>query len=556
MFNSTKRVGVPQGQNAKNGPERRRDGRGRHENGPILLVFDPYETLRRTSGLSRIAYRVLLAIEARCGKHWWCFSSDADLAAIAGCSGRNVRNALADLEEAGWIRRLRRRETDRHRYIALIERNSAGSTVTPMDATWEAADAERRAGAPMEGNCRECTSEIEGAGALMEGNCRRMVVRDTILDDDEEDPFLREDGRASRLHEVEERAPAAHLEYEAKVYPGQIRVGIDQGDDHEHEVDEDEVGFWRRHVEDCAGGVGPVEVEWDAEAELLGLEEDGLLDDPEEVEDLDLRAGEGAVVGGALFSRGAAGVNPHVTGADAADPDQAHPLDRSMVFPQIPGATPPPAVTAPHQGHQETRHGAVEGRNVGSIQRVPAIAPRADRSPAGGGEGASEIEAADHVEGSEPDQLVATRARRVADERLREIERRHIVCDVCRTAILAAPLDEDELNVLLMVGAMERMPTAIASMLNEGRRRAAVDRLRADHVIEWRGSRLAIAPPSAWAPRRLRAGQREEIERILHVHVGSLEFCVPAWHPNRATDVGHHFHPAGEADPARDSRAA
>jgi hypothetical protein len=64
------------------------------------------DVLRRTEGLSLNAMRLVIALEQFSRSRPSCFPSNRKLAVEVGCTPRRVRSGLAELEAAGWIRRV------------------------------------------------------------------------------------------------------------------------------------------------------------------------------------------------------------------------------------------------------------------------------------------------------------------------------------------------------------------------------------------------------------------------------------------------------------------
>lgn len=83
----------------------------------VILSAD---VLERTADLSLVSLRLMMALEQYACLNPSCFPGNKTLAKRVGCSMRWVRRGLADLETAGWIRRVAdpvRR--DRHEIVLL-----------------------------------------------------------------------------------------------------------------------------------------------------------------------------------------------------------------------------------------------------------------------------------------------------------------------------------------------------------------------------------------------------------------------------------------------------
>jgi helix-turn-helix protein len=92
------------------------------------------DVLMRTAGLSSGALPLLIALEQTCRVDYSCFPSNRYLSEMVGCTPRQIQNVLAELEGAGWIRRVVDPENRSRAKIVMLERLDTGRPVGTSSA--------------------------------------------------------------------------------------------------------------------------------------------------------------------------------------------------------------------------------------------------------------------------------------------------------------------------------------------------------------------------------------------------------------------------------------
>jgi hypothetical protein len=168
------------------------------------------------------------------------------------------------------------------------------------------------------------------------------------------------------------------------------------------------------------------------------------------------------------------------------------------------------------------------------------IAMRAEEGPGRDGDEKEDNKMIPPVKASRPEPAAArveARARLISSERLQAIERREISCPTCRSALLAAEVDDQELSVLMAAATWDRSPRHAEMVVCADHLCGALYRLLDDRVLDLAKGCVAVNPPSDWAPARVRALGLEEARRVLGVDPGMLTSCTPARHSAPAEAV-------------------